>query len=244
VHSKEKKENEMENHTEHAKNEDKENHEKKEKTKMDEIMEKMNKMEKEDLIKNYILALKSNEEQKKVLEQKEKESNEYLDKYKRSLAEIENLRKRTIIEKQDLLKYSNFTIITDLVILLDDFQRAIDSAKKDEKTELKHFVDGVDMIEKQFIDLLYKKYGVVKFGEPGEEFDPKIHMALTMEKGDYQHEKVLEVFRKGYKLHDRVIRPAEVKIGRPSDKQAVQEEIEVDKKNSVQEENKTGDAGK
>jgi len=157
------------------------------------------------------------EELKKKLAEKEKESVDYLDKYKRTLAEMENLRKRTVLEKQESLKYSNFNIIGDLVGLLDDFQRAIDSAKKNEQQDLQSFVNGVDMIEKQFIDLLHKKYGVVKYGEAGEEFDPRIHMALTMEKGDYEYEKVIEVFRKGYMLFERVIRPAEVKIGRPKD---------------------------
>lgn len=223
MHSKENKE-EMQDQKDEKKSDNNEVHEKKEKNKGDDIMEKINKMEKDEVVKHYITALKHNEGLKKSLDEKEKESTEYLDKYKRSLAEMENMRKRTIIEKQDSLKYSNFNIISDLVVLLDDFQRAIDSAKKDEKTDLKHFVDGVDMIEKQFIDLLYKKYGVVKFGEKDEEFDPKIHMALTMEKGDYEHEKILEVFRKGYMLHDRVIRPAEVKISRPNDEKTDQSE--------------------
>ena len=103
------------------------------------------------------------------------------------------------------------------MVVLDDFQRAIDSAKADEKMELKHFIEGVDMIEKQFADLLFKKYGVIRFCEINDEFDPKIHLAMMAEQGEYENEKVLEVFRKGYLLHDRVIRPAEVKIGKPKE---------------------------
>jgi molecular chaperone GrpE len=172
---------------------------------------------KEDWHKKYSEAEKELETVKKALEEKTKESDDYLDKYRRTLADMENLRKRTTQEKQDSLKYSNFNIVSDLSLLLDDFQRAIDAAKKEQNMDPKNFVEGVEMIEKQFIDLLHKKYGVEKYGEKGDLFDPKIHMALTMEKGDFEHEIILEVFRKGYMLHDRVIRAAEVKIGRPNE---------------------------
>ena len=183
----------------------------------DELFEKINKEDKEKIIHEYIKLLKENEKAKKHIKDKEIETNEYLDKYRRALAEMENLRKRTVLEKQDALKYANFNIISDLLVVLDDFQRAIDSAKADEKMELKHFIEGVDMIEKQFADLLFKKYGVIRFCEINDEFDPKIHLAMMAEQGEYENEKVLEVFRKGYLLHDRVIRPAEVKIGKPKE---------------------------
>jgi molecular chaperone GrpE len=101
--------------------------------------------------------------------------------------------------------------------VLDDFQRAIDSSRNDEKMELSHFVEGIEMIEKQFIDLMFKKYGVEKYCEKGDEFDPTIHLAMTAEEGDYENETVIEVFRSGYKLHDRVIRAAEVKVGKPKE---------------------------
>jgi molecular chaperone GrpE len=71
------------------------------------------------------------------------------------------------------------------------------------------------MIQKQFEDLLFKKYGVEKYGEAGEEFNPERHQAVMMEVGDYKEETVVEVFRSGYALHERVIRPAQVKVGKP-----------------------------
>ena len=187
----------------------------KEKKGKDDIMEKLNKMSKDHLVKHYIKILKENEKHKKELKEKDSEMSDYLDRYKRTLADMENLRKRTITEKQESLKYANFSIIGDLLVVLDDFQRAIDSARNDENMDPKHFVDGVEMIEKQFADLLFKKYAVEKYCEPGDEFNPAIHLAMMMEEGDFKEETVLDVFRKGYKLHDRVIRPAEVKVGKP-----------------------------
>ncbi len=197
---------------------EKEEETKKDKKDIDALMEKLKKCDNDELIKIYIKSLKDKDKTKKALDEKEKEVQELLDKYRRSLAEMENLRKRMIIEKQDSLKYANFNIISDLLIILDDFERAIISAKNDEKTELSHFVEGIDMIEKQLADLLFKKYGVVKYCEPNEEFDPKIHLAMTLEEGEFENEMVLEVYRKGYKLHDRVIRAAEVKVGKPKEK--------------------------
>lgn len=178
------------------------------------IVEKLEKASKEDVIKEYIKLLQKNEKLKKFSHEKETESSEYLDRYRRTLAEMENLRKRTVINKQDSLKYANFNIISDLLVILDDFQRAIDAARSDKKMNLKHFVDGIDMIEKQFVDLLFKKYGVVKYGKNGDDFDPKIHLAMVAGEGDFTKEVVLEVFRKGYLLHDRVIRAAQVKVSK------------------------------
>lgn len=174
-----------------------------------------------DLLKEYENLLNENEKLKTIIEEKEniikekqKHAEEYLDKYKRSLAEMENLRKRVTLEKQDFLKYANFNIISDLLVILDDFERAIENGKSG-VSDINNYIQGIDMIEKQFIDLLFKKYGVKKYGEKGEEFDPNIHQALMMEDGEIDKESISEVFRKGYMLHDRVIRPAQVKIIRP-----------------------------
>ncbi|HOF02060.1 MAG TPA: nucleotide exchange factor GrpE [Spirochaetota bacterium] len=158
--------------------------------------------------------LKEIEELKSASQAKEKEAADYLDKYRRVLAEMENLRKRTQADKQDFLKYANFNIVSDFLVILDDFQRAID-AGKDPNTDLESYVSGIELIEKQILDLLFKKYGVKKYGDPGEEFDPNIHQAVMMEEGDFDKEEIIEVFRKGYMLHDRVVRSAQVKVGKP-----------------------------
>lgn len=176
--------------------------------------EKLMKQSKEDIIKEYDKILNENEKLTKAINEKEKESLEYLDRYRRNLADMENLRKRVAIEKQDSLKYANFNIVGDLLTILDDFQRAIDSGKSG-NIDFENYKIGVEMIEKQFLDLLFKKYGVVKFAEKGEEFDPNKHSAMLMEEGNYDKEEIVEVFRSGYSLHDRIIRAAQVKIGKP-----------------------------
>lgn len=186
--------------------------------------ETMKEMDKEDIINEYKELVeevdemvRANDELKKFAKEKEAESVDYLDRYRRTLADIENIRKRTAVEKQDSLKYANENIIKDLLTLLDDFERAIEAAKSHMNEESSVFIQGIEMIEKQFIELLFKKYGVEKFGEPGEEFDPNKHQGVMMEHGDYKHETVIEVFRKGYMLHERVLRNAQVKIGKPEE---------------------------
>jgi len=185
------------------------------------IHEELEKLNHNDLVKKCKKLLKENDklkhtilEKEQIIEEKEKQKLEYLDKYKRSLAEMENLRKRTMLEKQDSLKYANFNIISDLLVILDDFQRAIENGKNG-ITDINNYIQGIEMIEKHFIDLLFKKYGVKKYGEKGEDFNPNIHQAMMMEEGDFEKETVIELFRNGYMLHDRVIRPAQVKIGKP-----------------------------
>ncbi len=193
-----------------AETEKKERHKKKH----GEENEKLLKLSKEEIIKEYDRVLNENEKLKISLVEKEKESIEYLDRYRRTLADMENLRKRVTAEKQDSLKYANFNIVSDLLTILDDFERAIESANCG-SVEFDSYKTGIEMIEKQFADLLFKKYGVSKFGEKGEEFDPNLHSAMLMEEGDFKSEEITEVFRKGYSLHDRVVRAAQVKIGKP-----------------------------
>lgn len=154
------------------------------------------------------------EDLKKNLAEKTEEANKNFDLYKRALADVENIRKRSANEKQEVLKFGNFNIVSDLLVVLDDFDRALVSGKQD-NTEKDAIIEGIEMIQKQFEDLLFKKYGVEKYGESGEEFNPERHQAVMMEVGDYKEETVVEVFRSGYALHERVIRPAQVKVGKP-----------------------------
>ena len=154
------------------------------------------------------------EDLKKNLAEKTEEANKNFDLYKRALADVENIRKRSANEKQEVLKFGNFNIVSDLLVVLDDFDRALVSGKQD-NTEKDAIIEGVEMIQKQFEDLLFKKYGVEKYGASGEEFNPERHQAVMMEVGDYKEETVVEVFRSGYALHERVIRPAQVKVGKP-----------------------------
>lgn len=137
--------------------------------------------------------------------------NQKTDALARTLAEYQNYRKRVEKEKQDLMKYANEKIMKDLITIHDNFERAVGAMDK-ENEALASVISGVEMIKKSFDDLL-ERYGVSEVESEGQPFNPDHHHAvMTEEREGVEAHTVLEVFQKGYKLHERVIRPAMVKV--------------------------------
>lgn len=129
----------------------------------------------------------------------------------RTVAEYQNYRKRVEKEKQDIMKYANDKIMKDLITVHDNFERAIGAMDK-ENEALASVVSGVEMIKKSFDDIL-DRYGVKEIDAEGQPFNPEQHHAvMTEDKEGVEGSIVLEVFQKGYTLHERVIRPAMVKV--------------------------------
>ncbi len=135
------------------------------------------------------------------------------DQYLRKLADYENFRKRMFREKEDAVQYANSQILVDLVAVLDDFERAIKSSELSKDFASLH--DGVGMIEKNLLSTLVGKYGLARFESVGTAFDPNVHEAVMSEPGDCPEPTVVEEFIKGYKLRDRVLRSAKVKVRMP-----------------------------
>ena len=151
------------------------------------------------------------EERIQQLEQEVKESNDQL---LRKAAEFENFRKRLAREKEESIKYANAALLGDVVPIIDDFERAIQSAA--DSKDFNAFHSGVSMIEKQMVSMLERNWGLKRFSANGEPFDPEKHEAIAVEETDkHDSEIVLEDYQKGYLLHDRVLRPAKVKVARP-----------------------------
>ena len=133
------------------------------------------------------------------------------DKLLRRQADFENFRKRMLREREDAVHYANATLLTDIIGLIDDFERAIKSAE--ESKDFPNFLQGVTMIEKQFLEVLESRYGLKRFSSVGESFDPNRHEAVQRVEGPVgTRPTVVEDFQKGYFLHDRVLRPARVKV--------------------------------
>ncbi|GAB1455728.1 MAG: nucleotide exchange factor GrpE [Spirochaetia bacterium] len=135
------------------------------------------------------------------------------DQYLRKLADYENFRKRMFREKDDAVKYANSQLLADLVTVLDDFDRAVHSSEQSK--DFKSLHDGVDMIRKNFLGMLDRKYGLVHFDSIGTVFDPNVHEAVMSERGECAEPVIVEEFIKGYKLRDRVLRSAKVKVRMP-----------------------------
>jgi molecular chaperone GrpE len=145
----------------------------------------------------------------------EKELADLKDSLLRKQADFENFRKRTIREREDAARYSNAALLTDIIGLIDDFERAIKSAE--ESRDFGTFLQGVTMIEKQFVEMLENRWGLKRFSSVGEGFDPNKHEAVLRVEGPANgRPTVVEDFQKGYFLHERVLRPARVKVMVPA----------------------------
>lgn len=130
------------------------------------------------------------------------------EKYLRTYAEFDNYRKRSQKEKEQAYSDSKASVLTELLPVLDNFERAANN----KEASLEDYQKGIDMIFNQFTDIL-KKTGVESFGEKGEEFDPNIHSAVMHIDDEKEKENVIvDVFSKGYKLGERILRHAIVKV--------------------------------
>ena len=140
------------------------------------------------------------------------ENNNLVEKVKLAQAELINYRKRKDEETANLLKYANQDLILELIQVVDNFERAIKLDDNNLTDELSKFLVGFKMMYANLTDIL-KKFGVEEISRQGQIFDPSLEQALVVDSVDeYEDEVVLEVLLKGYKLKDRVIRPASVKI--------------------------------
>lgn len=126
----------------------------------------------------------------------------------RTLAEYDNYRKRTAKEKENTWVDAKAVCLAELLPMLDNFDRALGVTDSD----FESYKKGVEMIYQGFCETL-KKLGVEAFGEEGDEFDPNFHSAVMHVEDESLGENVLaQVFSKGYKLGDKVLRPAMVKV--------------------------------
>ena len=148
----------------------------------------------------------------------QKEVAELKDQYLRKCADFENYRKRMFREKQEAFDYANTNLLTDLIAVLDDFDRALAAGvtpEGEQVADLKPVVDGIKIINKQMRGLLEAKYNLSVYGEKGDLFNHDLHEAIATNQGPVAEPICAEVYLKGYKLKDRVIRPAKVMVQMP-----------------------------
>ena len=140
----------------------------------------------------------------------EKQRDEYYDLLLRKTAEFDNFRKRTERERQSLSEAAAADLIGELVPLLDDFERALQAGG----TEDNAYFRGVELIYRRLSDILQKR-GVRPIEALGADFDPYYHQAVSHEPAPGRREgEVIEEFRKGYMLGDRLLRPTMVKVAK------------------------------
>lgn len=136
------------------------------------------------------------------------------DQLLRRAADFDNYRKRMIKEKQETYDYANAALLSDLLDSLDNFDRTLDAAK--DATDAKSIADGIRMINNNLVKMLEDKYGLCGYGSEGDEFNPDEHEAIgRMEDENADKETLAQVYLKGYKLKDRIIRHAKVMVKVP-----------------------------
>ncbi len=139
---------------------------------------------------------------------------ELKDQMLRRQAELENYRKRLIRDKEEAVQFANESLIRDILGFLDNMERALTAAKNG--GDVNALIEGFEMTQNQLLSTLDKNWGLKAIESVGHEFDPSLHEACMMTVDEnLDKETVLEEFQKGYTLHDRVIRPSKVKIGKP-----------------------------
>lgn len=141
-----------------------------------------------------------------LLEQKKK-ADEYVDHLKRNMAEFDNFKKRMAKEKDNMYITIVADFIAEILPIMDNFEKAVNAETTDES-----FKDGIYMIYSQLKEML-EKTGLEEIEAEGKDFDPNLHEAVMhVEDENYAEKQVVEVFRKGYRLGDKIIRHSMVKV--------------------------------
>jgi molecular chaperone GrpE len=151
------------------------------------------------------------------LEKAREEAREARDKYLRLYAEFENYKKRAGREIEEFRKYANESLITALLPVVDNLERAVASAK-DESCTGEPLVQGVEMTLSEIIKIL-KNFQVDQIESLGKTFDPNFHQAMLQEiSEEHPDNTILQELQKGYTLHNRLLRPAMVVVSKTTDK--------------------------
>jgi molecular chaperone GrpE len=154
----------------------------------------------------------SPEQLRQLVEQEQKKATEYLDAFQRSRADFLNLKRRTEQERTNIGTEARERVFKKLLPIVDDFERAINNTPENLKGEA--WVSGVTLIESKLKKLLDQE-GVEEVPSHDTEFNPHVHEAVARdEESEGNTDWVTEVYQKGYKMGDKIIRPAVVKVGR------------------------------
>jgi len=146
------------------------------------------------------------------LEALRNENEELIDTLQRLQADFDNYRKRAARDQESLVARAGERIVKELLPILDDLERALEAVESHEEAKLE---DGVQLVHRQLEQLLEKEG--LALVETGGKFDPHVHEALLTQPSDADEGSVIEVVQKGYRLGDRVLRPARVVVAGPKE---------------------------
>lgn len=136
------------------------------------------------------------------------------DRYLRTTADFENYKKRAARERQDAVKYANESVMQKLITVLDNFEMALAAAQTSQTETLESLQAGITMIQQQLKNILVEA-GLEEVDATGQPFDPNFHEAVSQqETAEHAEGQVVQQLRRGYKLRDRLLRPATVIVAK------------------------------
>ena len=181
-----------------------------EKQKLEEVPEEERELELEEIDDPAVL--------RRELEEAKAKAKEYLDQWKRAAADFANYKRRNEQERGEVVKFANAVLITRILPILDDFERAF-QVVPDGLRGLT-WIDGIALIERK-LQAILEQEGLTAIKAEGEQFDPRVHEALIQEESaEHEEGQIIAELQKGYKLHDRVLRPALVKVAKAPEAKA------------------------
>lgn len=156
-------------------------------------------------------------DQEKQIEALETLTAELKEKYIRAIAETENVRKRAQREKEDAINYGITGIASDIIIFVDNLERAICCLPKlndaTSQNEVTSFINGIKIILQDVVSTL-EKHGIKKIESKGKPFDPRYHQAVAQVEGNGEQGIIMESLQEGYLINDRLLRAAMVTVSR------------------------------
>ncbi len=165
------------------------------------------------------------ENMEKMIETAREEAKENYDRFLRLSAEFDNYKKRSTREMDSFRKFANESIVKELLPVVDNLERAIDSSTNGEGSK-DSIVEGISMTLKEIIKVL-EKYGVQPVEALEKPFDPSFHEAVMQEESEEHNDNtVIKEFQKGYVIHDRLLRPAMVVVAKAKEKNEEQQVTE------------------
>jgi len=152
------------------------------------------------------------------LDEARRRAEEYLNDLRRVAADFDNYRKRVARDSEVQVQRAAESIVSDLLPVLDNLERAVDASEHHEEAQV---AEGVALVRQQLADLL-RRHGLEEISAvPGEEFDPHMHEALSHQPSEHPEGTIAAVWQRGYRLGDRVVRAARVVVSSgPAEEQA------------------------
>jgi molecular chaperone GrpE len=150
---------------------------------------------------------------KRFLEEAKEQAEKYLANWQRSEADFINYKRRNEQERAELANFAKAGLMTNLLPVLDDFERALDNIS--DNSDVATWIEGIKLIHRKLKTVL-EDHGLAEIEAEGEVFDPNFHEAVMCVEGE--EGKVCEEIQRGYKMHDRLLRPSMVAVGKEAER--------------------------